>query len=171
VAVLVAGCLQEADRRQVARGQVMVRDGAHQRVEVADVVLVVGGVELRHAVDVALGVRADRGQRRRWQVVRVGRRGVVLERLVVRNVVVLVAVVGRARSDAAGAADGRADRVDGVAQALVAGRRGGELALELVGDERAGRLGAAGRGGEARGRRKAALELSAYPEVLRVTGC
>jgi hypothetical protein len=39
--------------------------------------------------------------------------------------------------------------VHGVAQALVAGRWGGELALELVGDERAGRLGAAGRSGEA----------------------
>src|SRR5262249_57477120 len=50
------------------------------------------------------------------------------------------------------------DRAHCVAQALVGGGLGGELALELVGDERAGGLGAAGRGGEGGGGPEAALE-------------
>src|SRR6266849_230789 len=70
-----------------------VGDGPHQGVEVAGVVVVVGGVELRDAADEALRVGADRRQRCRRQVVRVGGRGVVLERLVVGDVVVLGAVV------------------------------------------------------------------------------
>src|SRR6266704_1793117 len=136
-----------------------VGDGAHERVEVAGVVLVVGGLELGDAVDEGLGVGADRGQGRWRQVVGVGRRGVVLERLVVGNVVVLVAVVGGPGSGAPGAADGYADRVNGVAQPLVRGRWSGELALELVRDEGAGRLRAAGRRrGEGGGGREAALE-------------
>ena len=71
-------------------------------------------------------------------MVRVGGRGVVLERLVVGDVVVLVAEVAGVppRADA--------DRVDGVAQRLVGCVRrhdlAGEDAAELVRRERAGRL-------------------------------
>src|SRR5262249_7297922 len=103
---------------------------------------------------------ADRRQRGGRQVVRVGGRGVVLERLVVGDVIVLVAVV-------TGAADARADWGDGVAQGLVRCGGRGELALELVRDERTGGLGATGGGGVAGGGLEPALE-PAPAQTLRV---
>lgn len=79
--------------------------GAHQRIEVTEIVLVIGGVELGLSVAEGLGVGTDRGQRRRRQVVRIRRRCVVLERLVMGDVVVLVAVVRAAGDGAAGTAE------------------------------------------------------------------
>ena len=65
------------------------------------------------------------------QVVRVGRRGVVLERLVVRDVVVLVAPL-------AGAAESDADRVHRVAQRLVRRVRRDVLAGEAAPENSSG---------------------------------
>ena len=103
VPVRPARRLEERHRGQCRRRQFALADRGDQLVEVARVVLVVRRVELRHAADVGLGVGADRlqpGERvltgcagRDGQVVRVGGRGVVLERLVVRDVVVLVPVL------------------------------------------------------------------------------
>ena len=62
MAVLVAAGLEEADGGE--RGGARRRaDGGDELVEVAHVVLVVGGVELRDAVDEVLGVGADGAQR------------------------------------------------------------------------------------------------------------
>src|SRR5215467_7578060 len=101
-------------------------------------------------------------------MVRVGGRLVVLERLMVRDVVVLVLPLALA-------SDAGADRMHAVAERLVRGVRGdvlaGERARELVGDEggsRLVRLSDPGRGrGERRRRREAALE-PAPAESLRV---
>ncbi len=79
VSVLVAGRLQEADGGKVARG-----DGVE---EVVSIVLVVAGIALL----------ADGGDGGGTRVLRVGRGGVVLERLVVRNVVGLVRAGDRAK--------------------------------------------------------------------------
>jgi hypothetical protein len=82
-------------------------------------------------------------------VVRVGGRGVVLERLVMRDVVILVAVVVGTGGRPADPADRDANRVHRIAETLVGRRLDGELSLELVGYEGGGRLRASGRGGEA----------------------
>src|SRR6516162_3712155 len=155
VLVLEAGGLQEADRGQRRRRQPALVDGGHELVPVGRVVLVVRRVELRHAVDVGLSVLADRGQPgegvlpvaagRDRQVVWVGRRDVVLEWLVVRDVVVLPAVLAGARGERAG--QPRADGGDGVADPLVGGGLLIEQPAELVGDEDRRRLpGLADRG-------------------------
>ena len=105
--VLVARCLQEADRREVVGRQRARVDGGDQGVEVAHVVLVVGRVELAGRRRVG----PDGGQGGRGQVVGVGRRGVVLERLVVGDVVGLGAPL-------AGPPERRPDRVGGAADRL-----------------------------------------------------
>ena len=169
MAVLEARRLQEGDGRKRRRRQLPAADRRHQLIEVAGVVLVVGGVELRRPLDVGLGVPADALEPRdsvaagavgrHRQVMRVGGRGVVLERLVVRDVVILVAPL-------AGAAERGAHRVNRVAQRLVGGVGGdvlaGEVPGELVGDERRRRLSAVagcGRGCRELGRRgKATFE-------------
>ena len=98
-------------------------------------------------------------QRRGRQVVRVRRRRVVVERLVVRDVVVLVAVL-------TGAAQCDADRRHGVADALVRRVRDAVLepgVLELVRDERRRRLARVAGRGERVGVRGARPEAALEP--------
>ena len=76
VPVLECRRLEEAHRRQVA--------GVQRGEEVVDVVLMIGGFGIARAGNLAV---ADRRHRARARMGRIARRGVVLERLVVRNVV------------------------------------------------------------------------------------
>ena len=163
---LIGRGFQEADRRQCRRRQVAARDRGHQLIEVADVVLVVGRIELRLAVHIGLRVVTDlleAGERvhavrpgRDCQMVRVGRRGVVLERLLVVAVVVVVAELARF-------AEGRTNRVVGVAQATLGGVRDGLVegrVRELVRNEVARGLGATARQRKRGRRSEPALEVA-----------